>query len=148
MQITFIEANESISPLIAEAYGDAAARHLCFDGGFTLAAFSDAILAGFIGLSWRSLPHPLEQVRECFIDIIEVAPRFRRQGIACGLVRMAEERAREGGAYQIRAWSSEDRTEAIAMWKTFGYGLAPAAVHPRGIEVRGVYASKTLQAAV
>ncbi len=60
-------------------------------------------------------PPPLRDAFEGHIDIIGVAAAYRRQGIATRLIEIAAERAREHGAYQLRAWSSEDKTEAIPL---------------------------------
>jgi hypothetical protein len=60
------------------------------------------------------------------------------------LIDLSILRAREHGAYQLRAWSSEDKIEAIPMWKQLGFGLCPATVFPRGQEVRGYFVIKVL----
>ena len=57
---------------------------------------------------------------------------------------MAVERARARGVYQLRAWSSEDKTEAIPMWKALGFGLCPATTYPGGREIEGYFVTKVL----
>jgi hypothetical protein len=61
------------------------------------------------------------------------------------MVEIACERAVRRGAYQIRAWSSDDKIEAIPMWKALGFGLCPATEHPRGQEVKGYFVAKELR---
>jgi GNAT superfamily N-acetyltransferase len=137
-------ADKELAEGIAREYGEVAARHLHFDDGFTLVAVDGDRVVGFVGLAWRKLPEPLPDVAECFIDIIQVAADHRRRGIARRMIEAAEERASAAGAAQIRAWSSDDKTEAIPMWRALGFGLAPATVHPAGSEVRGFFAVKLL----
>jgi len=63
-----------------------------------------------------------------FIDIIEVADSYRRKGVASGLILRAMDRVKELGLYQIEAWSSEDKIEAIHMWKKNGFGICFASI--------------------
>jgi GNAT superfamily N-acetyltransferase len=143
----FIRGDSSIGRLIGKAYGDVAERHLHFDDGFTLVAVDGDEIAGFASFVWRDLPQPLDSLKECFIDIIETQPEYRRKGIATHLLEMAEELAKRAGAYQLRAWSSCDKAEALSMWPALGYGLAPAVVTPGGHEVHGYFVTKPLRPA-
>lgn len=118
-QITFIDIDEPILAMIAEDFSTKHVRYLRAEDGFTVAAMAEGRPVGFIGLFWRHLPEPLPGILECFVDIIEVGADFRRRGIAQKLLSIAEDRARERGAYQIRAWSSDDKTEAIPMWRAW-----------------------------
>lgn len=143
-QLTFSDITKPILALIAEDFSKMHAHYLQAEDGFALAAMSDGRPVGFIGLSWRQLPEPVPNTLECFVDIIEVGAAFRRRGIAQKLIEITEKRARARGAYQIRAWSSEDKIEAIPMWKVLGYGLAPAVEYHCGAEVRGFFVTKVL----
>jgi GNAT superfamily N-acetyltransferase len=75
---------------------------------------------------------------------LEVHKDFRRRGIAKQLIAIAMERAKEKGAYQMRSWSSLDKTEAIPMWKAIGFGLCPATTFPKGQKVRGYFVTKLI----
>lgn len=130
------EMEQKWSPVVA--------RHLHFEDGYTLAAFDGREAIGVIAVTWRQLPEPLPPTTEAFIDIIEVRPAYRRQGIARSLLELAINEARLHGAYQIRAWSSDNKIEAIPMWRNLGFALCPAVIHARGEEVRGYYVAKTL----
>jgi GNAT superfamily N-acetyltransferase len=141
----FMRTDNLIGPLIGKAYGDVAERHLHFDDGFTLVAIDGDKIAGFASFVWRDLPKPLHRLKECFIDIIETSPEYRRKGVATQLLRMAEELAKNAEAYQLRAWSSSDKAEALSMWSALGYGLAPAVITPGGQEVHGYFVTKPLR---
>lgn len=143
-EVTYLDATEPILALIASDFGERTASYLQGEDGFAVAAMANSRPVGFIGLSWRQLPQPLPGILECFIDIIEVGAAHQRRGIARKLLDITEDRARERGAYQIRAWSSEDKTEAIPMWRALGFGLAPAVIYPGGQEVRGFFVTKVL----
>ena len=112
--------------------------------GFSILALCDGEPIGLISVYWRELPPPLVSATEGYIDIIEVCQGFRRQGIATKLIEMSAERARKQGIYQLRAWSSEDKTEAIPMWQALGFGLCPATTYPGGQEVKGYFVTQVL----
>jgi hypothetical protein len=57
---------------------------------------------------------------------------------------MVCERAKEAGIFQVRAWSSEDKIEAVLMWKALGFGICPATTYPQGKEVKGFFVTKVL----
>ena len=117
--------------------GEVVERHVRLEDGFAFVATEDDTPVGLIAVYRRSLPQPLAEFQEGFINIIEVSPSHRRRGIGWQLVEMAIMRCRSAGFYQVSAWSSEDKLEAISMWKTLGFTLCPAAQYPRGQEVRG-----------
>lgn len=137
-----MQADDSIRSQIAEEYGDVAERHLHFEDGFTLIAIDEGRIAGFASFVWRNLVKPLDNLTECFIDIIETRSDYRRKGIARRLLETAEEHARSKGAYQLRSWSSVDKVEALPMWVALQFGLAPAVVYPGGKEVHGYFVTK------
>ena len=144
LEIDYIDADEAWGQKIAELWSEKAARHMHFTDGFSMIALHDQQPIGLISTYWKTLYPPLSQVIEGYIDILEVDERFRRQGIATHLIGLTIERARERGAYQVRSWSSEDKTEAIPMWKALGFGLHPATTFPGGKEVRGYFVTKVL----
>lgn len=144
MKIDYIDADESWRPRLAEEWGAVAAQHMHFEDGFSILAMHQGQPVGLIAVYWRALPPPLPETSEGYIDIIEVRPGYRRLGIATALVERAAARARARGAYQLRAWSSEDKVEAIPMWRALGFGLCPAVTHPGGQVVRGYYVTRRL----
>lgn len=142
--IDYIDADETWRQRIAEEWGDIAAQHMHIDDGFSILALSNDEPVGLISVHWRALPPPLVDTYEGYIDIIEVRAGFRRRGIATKMIELSAERAREEGACQLRAWSSEDKMEAIPMWKALGFGLCPATTYPRGMEIRGYFVTNVL----
>lgn len=122
-----------------------AAQHMCFEDGFSLLALNnDDLPVGLIAVQWRHLLPPLTHLEEGFINIIEVRSDFRRQGVASRLIERAVRRAVRHGAYQVRAWSSEDKVAALAMWQALGFGLCPTTVFPPGQTVNGYFVTRQL----
>lgn len=144
MPIHYTEADASTLKAIVSKWRWVREAWLHVEGGFTLVACEDENIAGFISIRWRELPAPLQGIQEGFIDIIEVDGAFRRRGVARELIDLSERKCRERGACQISAWSSEDKTEAIPMWHSLGFGLCPATDHPGGTPVRGYFVAKRL----
>ena len=140
--IHFVEADEAIKTRILQEWGEKAARHMHLVDGFSIVAFHTEMLVGLISTYWRELPLPLKGELDAYIDILEVHRDFRRRGIAERLIEMSIERARQRGLHQIRSWSSEDKTEAIHMWKALGFGLCPVRIYPKGQEVKGYFVVK------
>jgi len=119
----FVFADNLIARRIKLEFGSEMASYLNFENGFTLTAMDGEKIAGFISASFKKLPYNFENILESFIDVIEVKKEYRRRGIAKKLLKLCEEESKKRGAYQIRAWSSEDKKEAIAMWKKLGFFL-------------------------
>ena len=129
MQINYQEINESLLEKIALKFGEMAKKHIHLeDGSCSLVALCDDSIVGIISVYTRSLAIPISEERDAYIDIIEVDKNYQRVGIATELIKRAEEWAKRIGLLQIRAWSSEDKTEAIPMWHNLGYGLCPAKI--------------------
>ena len=121
------------------------AKHLHIDDGFSIVAIENGKYIGVISVVWKDLPYSLEgKTVEGYIDIIEAHKDYRRHGIARELLEKAAEKAKEGGACQLRAWSSKDKKAAIAMWKALGFGLHPETEHPGGEKIQGYYVIKIL----
>ena len=135
----FQEANRELKDRILAAWSWVKPRWLHADDGFTVVAVEHDEIVGFISVQWRQLPPPLAGVEEGFVDIIDVSASHRRRGIGRRLVELAIARCRARGVYQVRAWSSQDKVEAIPMWRALGFGLCPATEHPRGQAVRGYF---------
>lgn len=112
--------------------------------GFSIIALYGETLAGLISTYWREMPTPLNEDFDAYIDILEIHEDFRRKGIATQLIEISMRRAKQMGMRQIRAWSSEDKIEAIHLWKTLSFGLCPATMYPTGREVRGYFVVKVL----
>ena len=132
---------------IAQIFDAVVAAHLHFNDGFTVAAIqmNRGEPVGVLAVKWQRLTPPLAHLREAYIDVIEVCPEFRRQGVASQIVALAAGRAKKEGCCQLRAWSAETKTEAIPMWARLGFGLTPAVIHPDGQAVRGYYATKPIK---
>jgi GNAT superfamily N-acetyltransferase len=143
-EVMIVEADEALRQRIGLEWGPVAAAHMHLIDGFSLVALRDDEPVGLIAIVWRALPPPLPATLEGFVDIIEVRADSRRRGLARRLVALAEERARAHGAYQLRAWSSADKTEAIPLWRALGFGLCPATTYPRGEPVEGYFVARVL----
>ena len=147
MQIIYKEIDSVILKKIAGKYGETAEKHIhSEEGSYSLAALCDDMPIGFISAYTKNLTPPLAQVQDIYIDIIEVDAEHRRQGIASKLISLTEEWALKNCSPQIRAWSSQDKTEAIAMWHKLNYCLCPAKIWLEWCKeaVDGYYVAKKL----
>ena len=143
-EIHFVNADEMLKAQVLNEWGELQARHMHLCDGFSIVALFENTLVGLISVKWKILPPPLPETHEGFIDIIEVQKDYRRRGIAKHLVDMSLERAKKENVYQMRAWSSSDKTEAIPMWKAMGFCLCPATIYPEGQDVSGFFVVKRL----
>jgi ribosomal protein S18 acetylase RimI-like enzyme len=143
--IEYLEIDETWRTQIINEWNEKVARHLFFSNGFTIAAINQDLSVGVISVYWRELPFPFQNIVEGYINIIEVRPEFRKRGIAKKLIDISVQKAHDFNAYQLRAWSSADKTEAINMWKKLGFGLCPATTFPNGQEVQGFFVAKILR---
>lgn len=145
LHLKYIDADKDWQRHIEANWGKQAACHMHIEDGFSILAVIDEAPVGLISVYWRPLPPPLIGAQEGYIDIIEVRSEYRRQSIAARMIAISADRARDLGAYQLRAWSSNDKTEAIPMWKALGFGLYPAIIYPGGQKVEGYYVTKVLE---
>jgi len=143
-EIKYVDCDTALRRRVGETIGEMAERHIRLTDGFAFVALEDEKPVGLIAVYRSSLPPPLSETDEGFINIIEVSKDHRRRGIGRRLVEMSIERCRSQGLCQLRAWSSEDKTEAIPMWKALRFALCPATEHPRGIEVKGYFVALRL----
>jgi len=107
-------------------------------GWLSIVALHHSLLVGLISVYRKKLPPPLSEAFDWYIDILEVHQDYRRLGIATCLIDMVCERAKKDGVYQLRSWSSEDKIEAIPMWKALGFGLCPAGTSLTGRKSRDI----------
>lgn len=143
--IEYKEADHSLRERVSTEWGEKAALHMHIDDGFSIVGLHHEKIVGLISVFWKLLPAPLNETHEGYIDIIEVAADYRRKGIARKMVELAAKRSRARNVYQMRAWSSEDKIQAIPMWKELGFGLCPAITYPRGQKVKGYFVVKILE---
>lgn len=142
--INYLYAAAGLQGVITREWSEHIAKRMHVTDGFSIVAMHGDRPVGVVAVAWRQLPGPLPSTQEGFIDIIEVASDHHRQGVAKQLLKLAEQRVRAEGARQLRAWSSDDKTEAITMWSRLGFGLCPATIYPQGEEVHGFYVTKVL----
>ena len=154
MEIIYKEINSTIEDAIIAQYGSWVRDYNCLakgDGCYLVAALDGDIVAGFAALHPEQRIAPLEQYSDGFIEVIEVAKAYQRQGIGSTLVKMLEKYATSYGYYQIRAWSSDDKIEALHMWHKLNYCMCPAAMLGQSIcegyenkQIVGYYYAKLL----
>ena len=140
--VIYLDADESMKDHVGREWGEKVVRHMHIDDGFSIVAMDQEFLIGLISVYGRKLP--LLEIFEWYIDILEVHKEHRRKGIATRLIQMVCEKAKEAGIYQIRSWSSEDKIDALPMWKTLGFGMCAATTYPQGKEVKGYFVAKVL----
>ncbi|MCL2301139.1 MAG: GNAT family N-acetyltransferase [Firmicutes bacterium] len=128
-------------PALAAAFGEwilhTDVMHFDQDS-HTVGAFEGDTPVGFISV----YPKKRFGGMEAYIDVIEVAESRRRQGVARTMLAMSADWARARGCRRLRAWSTADKTEAIAMWRALGYRLRPVYARKR---LTGYYVTKRLK---
>lgn len=137
-----------LANIIKSEYGQKAFEHLHLEDGRSFAAMGGEKVVGFISISWKEFPYTFEEApKEAYIDIIEVNPEYRRQGIAKKLIEKCKEASQAAGCYQLRSWSSEDKKEVIPMWKKLGFGMHPqTTISGRtGKDVKGYFVTKPIE---
>ena len=143
----FQEVSKKTHDVIKEQYGDMLASHVKLDeNSYSVAIVLDDLVIGFISTYMKNLSAPLEGDKEAYINVIEIHPDHRNKGYATKLIQMTEAHFRSEGIKQIRAWSSEDKYEAINLWKKLHYGLSPASIISEKTEeiVKGYYVVKKI----
>lgn len=110
----------------------------------SIVALAEGRPIGLVVAKQRLLPEPLSDIREVYIDVIEVHPDYQRRGIGTALMRHVTDWALGIEAQQIRAWSEEMRGEALQMWKKLGFSFSVNSFQ-RGEEDRyGFYISRRI----
>lgn len=147
MKIVVQEMDSSIQEAVIEQHGDWVREEGCLvegPGCCRIAAVDtdSGQVAGFAALRPARWIAPLEQETDGFIEVIEVGKAYRRQGIGRALVERLEKFAAEYGYYQIRAWSSCDKVEALHMWRRLQYCMCPAVM--LGQSVRKEFAQQPI----
>lgn len=147
IDIRFVDCDEVLKKGVGKQWGEWVEPYLHLSDGFSIVALRGEAIVGIISVYRRCLPRPLPETHEGYVDIIEVNQALRRKGVARAMVQLAVERCREQGFCQLRAWSSEDKTEAIPMWKALGFGLCPATEvsGKTGEPIKGYFVTYRLQ---
>jgi GNAT superfamily N-acetyltransferase len=138
----YLDADAGMRDRVKRDWCEKAARPMHLGDSFSIVAWDQELLIGLISVYGKKLP--LLETIDWYIDILEVHKDYRRKRLATPLIQMVCERAKEKGIYQIRSWSSEDKVEAIPMWKALGFGLCPAKTYPQGKEVKGYFVARAL----
>ena len=141
-----INCDAGLKEKIKSSFGQKAYDHCLLDPqGKTFTAIDKNEPVGFISVKKFNLYPPIEHEHDLLIWIIEVRPEYRRKGIAKALIKRAADYGREIGSVQLRAWSSSDKTEAIPMWKSLGFGLSPGHEYHEGKKIHGYHATRSLK---
>ncbi len=126
---------------------------------YVLCAVIDEHVAGHISLKMQLIPLaaangadvvPLatpdgRRLRELFVQTFGVEAAYRRQGFGRALQLAALDLAKTFGCYQLRSWSTPDKTANYALKISLGFAALPATQQtPGGDTVSGVYFVKTI----
>ena len=142
--LQFLDCGAELRPKVLESWKWLTDKYLHLDDGFSIVALDGEMPVGVIAVYPRRLPPPLYETQEGYIDLIDVLAPYRKCGVARRLVEISIARCRGKGLCQVRAWSSEDKVEAIPMWKALGFGLCPTTEYPRGQTVKGYFVTYQL----
>jgi GNAT superfamily N-acetyltransferase len=127
--------------LIRDSFGEVGVRHAHFAPDLALGIIDGGALIAFSSAYSRPLPNPFGDLRELYVDFVEVRPTHRRLGLASLLLRQTIDHYSRGDFHQIRSWSSEDKAAMLPLWRKLGFALCPAHIHPNGRKVFGYYAT-------
>ena len=143
--ITYVFGTPEIKQQMQETSETNACDFIRFDNDyFSVFALTDGKPIALIGAKIRSISEPLQNESEVFIDIIEVAPVFYRQGIGTTFVERVIEWATTKDATQIRAWTEECREAALMLWDKMGFTFSQVDFQ-RGEEKRyGFYVTRRI----
>ena len=86
-----------------------------------------------------------DPLRETFVNTFAVDETHRRQGYGRALQIAALNLTREQGCYQMRSWSSLDKTANYALKISLGFAVLPAVYRAdSGQQISGAYFVKTV----
>jgi GNAT superfamily N-acetyltransferase len=139
--INFAYCDEEMKENVRKNMGEV---NLHLSDGFSVVALYNEKPVGIISVYKKLLPPPLPETYEGYIDIIEVVEEYRMNGIAREILRMSIDRARKEGYYQLRAWSTDDKIEAIPVWKALGFCLCPTTHSMWGEKITGYFVTYLL----
>lgn len=114
------------------------------DGIIVLAAVAGGKAVGSISLSIQPVANlgkaekDLKLV-ESFVMTFSVEPEWRRRGIGRALQLAALEASRKKGCWQMRSWSSIDKTTNYLLKLGLGFCFCPAAEHHGNKKIEGGY---------
>jgi len=113
------------------------------DGLSFVAKYKDEYI-GIISIYIKDVFENNEELKEAYIDVIEVKEQYRRMKVGRRLLDKVIEFSRENNLYQIRAWSTLDKKKAIKLWEAAGFSFTPITMNKNGIEISGVYVGKLI----
>ena len=143
-----VDCTEKHKNMIKEQYSEKHSNHIMLDSSsYSLVAVIDDKIVGFASTYIKHFPAPLEELSEGYINIIEVHEKYRKQDIATKLVEKTERYFKQTKVIQIRGWSSDDKLEAILLWKKLGYSLSPTTIwiKDKKVSVTGYHFVKKLK---
>ena len=154
MNIKYVEIDDEIEKKTISHFGSWIKEYDCLQRGtgcFMIAAMDNDEVVGCAAIHPGQWIPPLEEYCDAFIELIEVDEKYQRQGIGRAMITLLEEKAKEFGYRQIRAWSSDDKVAALHMWYSLDYCMCPAAMLGHSIkpgfenkQIVGYYYAKML----
>ena len=93
---------------------------------FTLVVEKDSEFVAFASSFVREIPAPVDNRRECFINVIDVFDiALHGKGIGSGLVQMIIRVEAEMNCIQVRAYCEIDNIASHRLWLKNGFGISP-----------------------
>ncbi len=115
---------------------DIIARYGLYDNWIVLVAEEDRKIAGWIGLTVKTIPE--EKEKYAYITEVMVNPAFQRAGIATRLIKEAEKKATEMEAGYAYCYIYEPNKASRFLFEKMGYS------EMRGIKFPGISTYKKL----
>ncbi len=114
------------------------------DDGYSFISKHNEELIGIISIYIRNI-FENNSLKEIYIDLIEVDENYRRMKVATNLLQKVVEFSKMNGIYQLRAWSSLDKEQAIKLWKNHKFCFNPVTMKKNNSDIQGVYVTKLIE---
>jgi len=145
MEIEYKEINDAIYRKSIELYGEWIDKYIHIrEDTFALAALNGDTPVGFVCVTPRALPYPLEQFEDAYIEVLEVHEDYRRRGIGQHLVQASIDWATEARFRQIRTHHNDAAAAAIQLSYKLGFGMCPHDYVIDGEQHSGYFVAKVL----
>ena len=145
MKVDYKEINDLIFDKIIDMYGVWVKKYIILrNDTFAFAAVDGDVPVGFVSVTPRALPYPLEHLEDAFIEVLEVHENYRRQGIGQYLIKCSEDWAKKAGFKQIRTHHNDEAAGAIKLSHKLNYGMCPHDYWIEGTKYSGYWVAKVL----
>ena len=96
---------------------------------YIVTAKSNGSIIGFAFVFRRNIPVPVENIKEDFINVIEIFNEDERgRGVGTALVQEIIKKAKNDNIYQVRAYCDINNIASHYLWLKNGFGISPVKI--------------------